>query len=76
MSALTYTIESLLVGKTYRSNSRHLEGVIKSAEKSDAWYGREYQAYLILVRPTYTVGNNSVNRWKDFYATIAVRVSD
>ncbi len=76
MSAKTITIESLLEGKTYRSDSRHLEGVIKSAEKSDVWYGSDFQAYTICVRPTYTVGNTSINRWKDFYATIAVKVSD
>jgi hypothetical protein len=74
MSALTYTIDSLLVGKSYRSNSRHLEGVIKEATPHDAWYGNEYQAYRILVRPTYTVGNTSLNRWKDFYAVVAVKV--
>ncbi len=76
MSALIYSIESLLVGKTYRSEKRHLEGEIKSAEKSDAWYGADFQAYTICVRPTYTVGNLSPKRWHDFYATIAVRVKD
>jgi hypothetical protein len=76
MSALTYTIDSLLVGKHYRSKTRHLEGEIKEAQPHDAWYGREFQAYRILVRPTYTVGNTSVNRWKDFYAVVAVKVRD
>jgi hypothetical protein len=74
MSARTYTIDSLLVGKTYRSEKRHLEGVIKEAEPHDAWYGSEYQAYRILVKPTYTVGNTSLNRWNDFYAVVAVKV--
>ena len=40
-----YTIENLLIGKTYRSNS--LEGKIVSAEKHGAWYGRDAQAYLV-----------------------------
>ncbi len=40
-----YTIEDLLIGKTYRSKS--LEGKIVSAEKHSAWYGRDTQAYLV-----------------------------
>ena len=74
MSALTYTIDSLLVGKTYRSRSRGIEGVIKEAEMHDAWYGNEYQAYRILVKPTYTGLSKSLNRWNDFYAVVAVKV--
>lgn len=74
MSALKYTIDNLLVGKSYRSNSRHLEGVIAEATPHDAWYGSEFQAYRIRVRPTYTVGNTSPNRWEDFYSVVAVQV--
>lgn len=74
MSALTYTIDSLLVGKTYRSRSRGIEGVIQEAEMHDAWYGNEYQAYRILVKPTYTGVSKSLNRWNNFYAVIAVKV--
>jgi len=74
MSALTYTIDSLLVGKTYHSKSRGIEGTIKEAEPHSAWYGNEYQAYRILVRPTYTGNSVSLNRWKDFYAVVAVKV--
>jgi hypothetical protein len=74
MSALTYTIDSLLVGKSYRSKSRGIEGEIKEATPHDAWYGNEYQAYRILVRPTYTGVSISPNRWKDFYAVVAVKV--
>ena len=40
-----YTIEDLLVGKSYRSKST--EGTIVSAQKSDAWYGREAQGYFV-----------------------------
>jgi hypothetical protein len=65
MSALKYTIDSLLVGKTYRSRSRHNEGTIVHAEKRDAiWYGENLEAYAIEVRPTYGI--------KNFWATVAV----
>ena len=65
MSALKYTIDSLLVGKTYRSRSRNLEGVITHAEKRDAiWYGEDFEAYAIEVRPTHGI--------KNFWATVAV----
>jgi hypothetical protein len=74
MSALTYTIDNLLVGKYYRSRNRKIEGIIQDAESHDAWYGNEYQAYRILVRPTYTGVSISPNRWKDFYAVVAVKV--
>ena len=40
-----YTIEDLLIGKSYRSKST--EGTIVSAQKSDAWYGREAQGYFV-----------------------------
>lgn len=42
-----YTMETLLIGKTYRSKS--LEGKIVSAEKHSAWFGRNAQAYLVEV---------------------------
>lgn len=74
MSALTYTIDSLLVGKSYHSKSRGIEGTIKEATPHDAWYGNEYQAYRILVKPTYTGVSKSLNRWNDFYAVVAVKV--
>ena len=49
MSANLYSIPSLLVGKTYRSNS--LVGEIVSAEKHPAcvWY-ENAEAYLVEVR--------------------------
>jgi hypothetical protein len=49
MSANIYTIESLLVGKTYRSKT--LTGEIVSAEKhpSPVWY-ENAEAYLVEVR--------------------------
>ena len=76
MSALTYTIDSLLVGQTYLSKSRGIEGIIQEADKSDTWYGTEFQAYTIRVRPTYTGNSLSPNRWKDFYATVAVKTGE
>jgi hypothetical protein len=60
-----YTIENLLVGKTY--NSKTLRGEIISAEKSDAWFGMLSQGYLVQVRS---------NTGKNFYRTIAVRADD
>jgi hypothetical protein len=69
MSARTYSIESLLVGKYYRSVSRHDEGIIQHAEKREGiFYGNDFEAYVIQVKPT-----RGIN---DFWATVAVKVSD
>jgi hypothetical protein len=69
MSAKSYSIENLLVGKYYRSNSRHDEGVILHAEKRDGiWYGENFEAYVVQVSPTRGI--------KDFWATVAVKISD
>ena len=62
MSANKYSIETLLIGKAYRSAS--LEGIIQDAEKHDAWYGSDSQAYLVRVRPTHGLS--------DTYRVIAV----
>ena len=64
MSANLYSIESLLIGKTYRSNS--LIGEIISAEKHPAcvWY-ENAEAYLVEVKLTHGFRNT--------YRTIAVR---
>ena len=69
MSARILSIPALLVGKYYRSNSRHDEGTILHAEKRDGiWYGEGLEAYVIEVSPTRGINN--------FWATIAVKVSD
>ncbi len=49
MSANLYNVESLLVGKTYRSRS--VEGEIVSAEKHPkaVWY-QDAEAYLVEIR--------------------------
>jgi hypothetical protein len=49
MSANLYNIESLLIGKTYRSRS--VEGEIVSAEKHPkaVWY-QDAEAYLVEIR--------------------------
>jgi hypothetical protein len=49
MSANLYSIESLLIGKTYRSRS--VEGEIVSAEKHPkaVWY-QDAEAYLVEIR--------------------------
>jgi hypothetical protein len=69
MATKLYTIEDLLIGKTYRSRTRHFEGEIISAEKRDGvWYGENTEAYLI--------GVNAKGSIRNKYATIAVKVSD
>jgi hypothetical protein len=62
-----YTIENLLVGKTYKSKS--LRGEIISAEKSSQpiWYGENTEAYLVNVRSQF--GGYA-------YRTLAVKVGE
>ena len=61
-----YTIEDLLIGKTYNSNS--LTGKIISAEKSKQalWYGDNTESYLVEVNSIYR------NKWR----TVAVKVGE
>ena len=69
MSALTYTIDNLLVGKTYRSRSRHDEGTILYATpRPEIWYGENLDAYAIEVRPTRGI--------KNFWPTVAVKTAE
>jgi hypothetical protein len=69
MATKLYTIENLLVGKSYKSRSRNFEGVITHAEKREAiWYGENTEAYLITVRTPSSI--------RDKYATIAVKVGE
>ena len=50
MATKLYTIENLLVGKTYRSTNRHFEGTITHAEKREGiWYGENTEAYVVQV---------------------------
>jgi len=69
MSAKTYSIESLLVGKNYRSRNRNFEGVITHAEKREGiWYGEGLDAYLVQVKtPAYL---------SDRYATVVVKIGE
>ena len=69
MSANVYTIESLLVGKTYRSKS--LTGEIIDAEKSDVWYA-DCESYRVQVRPHYSAPLNL----KDTYRILAVKIGE
>jgi hypothetical protein len=74
-----YSIETLLEGKLYRSQKRRgLEGLIQFAEKRSDVYYENAEAYLVRVRPQFssTSGLTSFNYGKDFYATIAVKVSE
>jgi hypothetical protein len=66
MSANAYSIESLLVGKMYYSNS--VTGEIISAEKNDDVFYANADTYKVQVRPT-----NSI---KDTYRYVAVKVGD
>jgi hypothetical protein len=59
-----YTIESLLIGKTY--NSKTLRGEIISADKSDIWY-ENANGYLVQVRS---------DTGKYTYRNIAVQVGE
>lgn len=59
-----YTIENLLVGKTY--NSKTLRGEIISADKSNVWYDNA-ESYLVQVRS---------NTGKYTYRNIAVKVGE
>jgi hypothetical protein len=61
-----YTIENLLIGKTY--NSKTLRGEIISAEKhpKGIWYGENTEAYLVAVN----------NNGRYSYRTIAVKVGE
>ena len=68
MATKLYTIESLLVGKNYRSTNRHFSGEIVSAEKrSEIWYGDNTEAYLIEV---------NCGGLRNKFATIAVKVGE
>ena len=68
MSAKLYTIESLLIGKNYRSNSRHFSGEIISAEPRPAiWYGENTEAFLIEIR---------TGGLRNKFATVAVKVGE
>jgi hypothetical protein len=60
-----YSIESLLVGKAYRS--RTLEGIILDAEKRDDVYYADADAYRVRVRPTHGLS--------DTYRIVAVSVA-
>jgi hypothetical protein len=69
MATKLYTIENLLVGKTYRSRNRHFEGVITHAEKREGiWYGENTEAYVVQIDvPKYL---------SDRYATVAVKIGE
>jgi len=59
-----YTIQDLLIGKSYRSKS--LRGEIISADKSDIWY-ENAESYLVQIKS---------DTGKYTYRTIAVKVGE
>jgi hypothetical protein len=74
MATKAYAIADLLEGKYYRSLGRHIDGIIQYAEKREGvWYGENYEAYLVTVRPHYEMGKPFRS---DFYATVAVKISE
>ena len=66
MSANVYSIENLLVGKTY--HSRTLTGEIIDAEKSNSVWYADCDTYRVQVR--------AQNTFKDTYRYVAVKVGD
>lgn len=69
MATKLYTIESLLVGKNYRSRNRHFSGEIVSAQPAHPaiWYGEKTEAYLIEI---------NAGGLRNKFATIAVKVGE
>jgi hypothetical protein len=70
MSANVYTIESLLVGKTYHSKS--LKGEIISAELDNSVWYADCDTYKVQVRPHYSAPLNL----KDTYRYVAVKTGE
>ena len=71
MSANIYTVQELLVGKTYRSGS--MQGEIVSGEKhpQPIWY-EGCETYLVEIAP-----HRGYNNWgRKTYRTIAVKVGE
>lgn len=72
MSANVYTIQSLLVGKKYYSNT--MQGEIISAEihPNPIWYGENTETYLVEIAP-----NSGFNKFgSKVYRTVAVKVTE
>jgi hypothetical protein len=68
MATKLYTIENLLVGKTYRSHNRNFSGEIISAEPRPAiWYGENTEAYVIEI---------NAGGLRNKFATVAVKVGE
>lgn len=62
MSANIHSIQSILIGKAYRSRS--IQGIIEDAEpRENVWYA-DADAYAVRVRP--------VNGGRDEWRTLAV----
>jgi hypothetical protein len=62
MSANVYSIQSILIGKAYRSRS--IQGIIEDAEPRPNVYYADAEAYAVRVRPT--------NGGRDEWRTLAV----
>ena len=76
MSSRVYSIQDLLVGTYYRSQSRHIDGTITHAEKREnVSYGEGYEAYLITFRAQHESGNAKAYG-REYHATVAVKVGE
>ena len=68
MATKLYTLETLLVGKNYRSRNRHFEGEIVSATpRPEIWYGENTEAYVIEV---------NVRQLRNKFATVAIKTGE
>ena len=69
MATKLYTISDLLIGKHYRSRTRHFEGEIVSAEPAHPaiWYGENTEAYLVEI---------NTRGLQNKFATVAVKVGE
>lgn len=71
MSANVYSVENLLVGKMYRSNT--LEGEIIDAEKDNSVWYSECDTYRVQVRPIYSAKGSYA---KDTYRYVAIKTGE
>jgi hypothetical protein len=70
MSALTYSVQDLLIGKSFTSFSRKKTGLIQEAIHNPNLFYDGAEAYTVRVRPTYQGMGNPIPQ--DFWATLCV----
>ena len=55
MSANVYSVESLLIGKTYVSKSVKGEIISALPDNRAVWYGEDLTPYLVEIQPTNSI---------------------